>query len=223
MFDAQGNVVYDKNGNPLRMVYNYGGVNYEFDGGDAIYEDINHDGQIDELDIVYLGTSNPKVNGGFGVDFTYGQWQLKTSFNFRIGNKIINMARMNAEGMTTNKNQCASVNHRWRKNGQETQIPRAMAGGVTATYNSLMSDRYVEPGDFLRFQYFQIAYSVAPEKLKKIGFSSLRISASGNNLIFWSKYSGVDPEHSASGYSPAIDRSQTPRSRSFTFSLNFGF
>ena len=223
VFDANGNVVYDKSGNPLRMMFNYGGVNYEFDGGDAIYEDINHDGQIDELDIVYLGTSNPKVNGGFGVDFVYGQWQLKTSFNFRIGNKIINLARMYAEGMSTNKNQSAAVNHRWRKNGQDTQIPRAMASAVTATYNSLMSDRYVEPGDFLRFQYFQLSYNFKPEKLKRYGLSSLRLSASGNNLIFWTKYSGVDPEHSSSGMNPCVDNSQTPRSRSFTFSLNFGF
>ncbi len=223
VFDANGNVVYDKSGNPLHMVYNYGGVNYEFDGGDAIYEDINHDGQIDELDIVYLGTSNPKVNGGFGVDFVYGQWQLKTSFNFRIGNKIINMARMRAEAMRGNNNQSAAVNHRWRKNGQETTIPRAMNSSVVNTYNSLMSDRFVEPGDFLRFQYFQLSYNVKPEKLKKVGLSSLRISASGNNLIFWTKYSGVDPEHSQSGLNPCVDDSQTPRSRSFTFSLNFGF
>lgn len=223
VFDANGNVVYDKNGNPLPMYFNYGGKSYQFDGGDAIYEDINHDGNIDELDVVYLGSSNPKLNGGFGVDFRYGRWELKTSFNFRVGNKIINLARLNAESMTSNINQSAAVNHRWRKNGQETTIPHAMNSNVKATYNSLVSDRYVEPGDFLRFQYFQIAYSVAPEKLKKIGFSSMRISASGNNLIFWSKYSGVDPEHSAGGYSPAIDNSQTPRSRSFTFSLNFGF
>jgi len=223
VFDANGNVVYDKNGNPLRMTFNYGGINYEFDGGDAIYEDINHDGNIDELDIVYLGTSNPKVNGGFGIDFSYGRWTLKTSFNFRLGNKIINLARLNAESMVSNKNQSAAVNHRWRKNGQETTIPRAMSSSVTTTYNSLVSDRYVEPGDFLRFQYFQLSYSVDPAKLKKIGLSSLRIAASGNNLIFWSKYSGVDPEHSASGFSPCTDSSQTPRSRSFTFSLNFGF
>ncbi len=223
VFDANGNVVYDKNGNPLPMYFNYGGKNYQFDGGDAIYEDINHDGNIDELDVVYLGTSNPKFNGGFGVNFKYGRWELKTSFNFRVGNKIINLARLNAESMTSNKNQCASVSHRWRKNGQETTIPHAMSSSVKTTYNSLISDRFVEPGDFLRFQYFQLSYSVAPEKLKKIGMSSLRIAASGNNLIFWTKYSGVDPEHSASGYSPAIDSSQTPRSRSFTFSLNFGF
>lgn len=223
VFDANGNVVYDKNGNPLPMYFNYGEKNYQFQGGDAIYEDINHDGNIDELDIVYLGSSNPKVNGGFGVDFNYGRWQLKTSFNFRLGNKIINLARLNAESMISNKNQSAAVNHRWRKNGQETTMPRAMSENVTATYNSLISDRFVEPGDFLRFQYFQLSYSVNPEKLKKIGFSSLRIAASGNNLIFWSKYSGVDPEKSASGMNPAIDNSQTPRSRSFTFSLNFGF
>lgn len=223
VFDANGNVVYDKNGNPLPMYFNYGGKNYQFGGGDAIYEDINHDGNIDELDIVYLGTSNPKINGGFGIEFKYDRWELKTSFNFRLGNKIINLARLNAESMVSNKNQNASVAHRWRKNGQSTEMPRAMSSNVTATFNSLVSDRYVEPGDFLRFQYFQLSYSVPAEKLKKIGMSSLRISASGNNLIFWSKYSGVDPEHSASGMSPCIDNSQTPRSRSFTFSLNFGF
>ena len=223
VFDADGNVVYDKNGNPLPMYFNYGGKNYQFQGGDAMYEDINHDGNIDELDIVYLGTSNPKLNGGFGLEFKYDRWTLKTNFNFRVGNKIINLARLNAESMVSNKNQSQAVSHRWRKNGQVTTIPRAVSSNVTATYNSLVSDRYVEPGDFLRFQYLQLTYSVKPEKLKRIGLSSLNISASGNNLIFWSRYSGVDPEHSCSGMNPCVDYSQTPRSRSFTFSLNFGF
>ena len=222
-FDANGNVIYDKNNNPLPMYFNYGGVNYQFQGGDVMYEDINHDGQIDELDIVYLGGSNPKINGGFGIDFYWGNWQLKTQFNFRIGNKILNLARMYAEDMRTNKNQCVSVNHRWRKNGQVRDIPRAMNSQVGESYNALISDRYVESGDFLRFNYFQLSYNVPAKKLKKYGLSSLRFSASGNNLIFFTKYSGVDPEHSASGFNPCYDDSQTPRSRSFTISVNFGF
>jgi hypothetical protein len=196
---------------------------YEFKGGDAIYEDINHDGQINELDIVYLGSSNPDINGGFGVDFNYGRWTLKSSFNFRMGNKIINMARMQAEDMRTNRNQSAAVNWRWRKNGDITQIPRAMNKDAGTSYNSLASDRYVEPGDFLRLNYIQLAYSFDPKKLKQYGFNNLRLSVSGNNLIFWSKYSGVDPEHSQSGYGPAMDSSQTPRSRSFTLSLSAEF
>ncbi|MBP3227268.1 MAG: SusC/RagA family TonB-linked outer membrane protein [Bacteroidaceae bacterium] len=224
-YDAQGNVIYDKNGNPLPMYFNYGGVNYQFQGGDVMYEDINHDGQIDDLDIVYLGGSNPKITGGFGIDLTYGQWQLKTTFNFRLGNKILNMAKMYAENMRTNKNQMASVNWRWRKNGDVRDIPRAMRqyNSYSVSFNSLVSDRYVEKGDFLRFNYFQLSYSVPAAKLKRFGLNNLRISASGNNLIFWTRYSGVDPEHNQSGFSPTVDSSSTPRSRSFTFSLTFGF
>lgn len=221
--DAQGNVIYDKAGNPLQMFFDYGGTNYAFGGGDVCYEDVNHDGQINELDICYLGTSNPLLNGGFGIDFTYGRWTLKTSFVFRVGNKIINMAKMYAEDMRTNKNQMASVAWRWRKNGDITTIPRAKNAAAGESYNDLINDSYVEPGDFLRFQYFQLRYSVDPKKLKKIGFSSLSISASGNNLFTFTKYSGVDPERNQSGYAPCQDNSQTPRSKSFTFSLNFGF
>lgn len=221
--DASGNVIYDKAGNPLPMYFNYGGTNYRFDGGDVIYEDINHDGQINELDIVYLGSSNPKVNGGFGIDFRYGRWSLKTNFNFRVGNKIINMARMVAEDMRSNNNQMASVNWRWRKNGDVTEIPRAKNAAAGESFNALASDRFVEAADFLRFQYLQLGYSVDAKKLKSIGLSNLTINFSANNLFLWTKYSGVEPEHGSGGYNPAIDNQQTPNSRSFTFSLNFGF
>lgn len=223
--DASGNVIYDKSGNPLPMIYNYGGINYQFSGGDVVYEDINHDGQINELDIQYLGSSNPKFNGGFGVDLNYGRWSLKTNFNFRVGNKIINQARMNAENMRSNKNQSAAVNWRWRKNGQVTEIPRAMSTKVRdgASYNALVSDRYVESGDYLRFQYLQLGYSMDPKLIKKAGFSSVRFTASVNNLFVWSKYTGTDPDHSQSGYSPCVDNNQTPRSKSFTAGVTFGF
>ncbi len=223
--DANGNIIFDAKGNPLRMYYNYGGTNYMFAGGDAIYEDINHDGQINELDIVYLGNSNPTFNGGFGFDLMYGRWTLKTSFNIRAGAKIINMARMKAEDMRSNKNQSAAVSWRWRKNGDITEIPRAMNVNAGPSYNSLASDRYVEDCDFMRLQYMQLSYSFDNKVLKRLGMGlkSLSFSASANNLFFFSKYSGVDPEHSASGYSAAYDNSQTPRSRSITFSLNFSF
>jgi len=221
--DEKGNIIFDASGNPLRMYYNYGGINYQFSGGDAIYEDINHDGQINELDIVYLGNSNPTFTGGFGIDFTYGRWTLKTSFNIRTGAKIINMARMYAEDMRTNKNQSTAVNWRWRKNGDITEIPRAMNTNAGSSYNALASSRYVEPGDFIRLQYLQLTYNFDPKNLRRLGIKGLNLAASANNLFFLTKYSGVDPEHSSSGYSPAKDSSQTPRSRSVTFSLNIQF
>ena len=222
--DANGNVLFDAKGNPLHMYFDYGGNNYEFQGGDAIYEDINHDGQINELDIVYLGNSNPKFNGGFGFNFTYDAWTLKLSFNYRIGNKIVNSARLSNESMRGNTNQSQAVAWRWRKNGDDTEIPRAMNSSLgVSSFNSLGSDRFVEKGDFLRLQYAQLNYNVPAKAIKKLGLQTLRLSLSANNLFCWTKYTGVDPEVSYGSWGVCYDNSKTPRAKSFTFSINLGF
>jgi TonB-linked SusC/RagA family outer membrane protein len=224
--NADGTVLMDNQGHPQRLVYNYVSNNgsasttYTYQGGDAIYEDVNHDGQINALDIVYLGNSLPKVNGGFNLTFKYGQWSLKTRFMYRFGNKVVNFARMNLERMYDTNNQCATVNYRWRKDGDVTPIPRAM---YNSAYNYQGSDRFVENGGFVRFQNLQLAYNFTKKQIKSLGLNQLQIYGSLNNLFLWTKYSGVDPEVSPKGYGVASDNSQTPRSKQFTVTLNIGF
>lgn len=223
---ADGKVIMQSNGMPQRMVYNYndGAATYQFQGGDAIYEDINHDGQINSLDIVYLGNSMPKMNGGFNLTFNYGDWSLKARFMYRWGNKIQNLARMNLESMSGAYNQCSTVNWRWRKDGDVTMIPRAMyVYNDNSAYNYQGSDRFVEDGSFLRFQNLQISYNFPKKKLKNWGINLLQIYASMNNLFCWTKYSGVDPEITPGAWGIATDKSQTPRSKSFTATINIGF
>ncbi len=224
-YDADGNMLTDAKGIPLPMYYCYNESNRkQFQGGDAIYEDINHDGQIDRYDMVYLGNSNPKCNGGFGFTLYYGRFSLNTGFNFRMGNKIINLARANYESMRSNTNQSFATTWRWRKNGDETVIPRALTNvnGFTS-FNSLPSDRYVENGNYLRLQYVQLRYEFNPQKLKKYGIRQLTLSASANNVWCWSKYTGVDPDVSPQGFSVCTDNSRTPRTKSFTCSANLSF
>ena len=220
---GDGKVLMDNTtGEPQRMVYDYsdGSARYSFQGGDAKYEDINHDGQINALDVVYLGNSLPKVNGGFNFTLRYGSWSVKARFMYRFGNKVVNLARMNLESMYGTNNQSATVNYRWRKDGDVTPMPRAM---YNAGWNFQSSDRYVEDGGFVRFQNLQIAYNFDRKIIKKWGLSNLQAYASINNLYVWTKYSGTDPEVSARGYSPAFDTARTPRSKQFTLTLNVGF
>ena len=224
--NADGSLIVDGMGNPVRMMFNYtndtSGRNYRFNGGDAIYEDINHDGQINALDIVYLGSSLPKLTGGFGFSFTYGDWRLNTQFTYRVGNKIINLARMDAEAMRNNDNQSQAVNYRWRKEGDVTSIPRAMYGDQS-NYNTLVSDRFVESGTYLRMGYAQLNYSIKKKYLKWIGLNRINLYLSANNPFVLTKYSGVDPDISQGGYGPAIDGAQTPRSRSYTLGITVDF
>lgn len=59
MNDLKGNPIVMKNGSYLCYP------------GDAMYEDINHDGVINKYDIVYLGNTQPLVTGGGGVTVKY--------------------------------------------------------------------------------------------------------------------------------------------------------
>ena len=195
-----------------------------FQAGDAIYEDVNHDGNINQLDVVYLGNSLPKLTGGFGLKFNYGDWALNAQFNYRVDYDIVNLARLNMESMSSNNNQSQAVNYRWRKEGDITSIPRALsASGNFANYNTMISDRFVEDGTFLRLNYLQISYNMPQKMVKKIGLSGLRFYLSGNNLFCLTKYSGVDPELGYGGYSVTQDNAQTPRAKSYTFGVTVDF
>ena len=218
--DEEGKVIMTNTGVPKHLTYYYGDTEYEFKGGDAIYEDVNHDGTVNELDIKYLGNSLPKMQGGFSFTLQYGNWKLVSRFNFRWGNKIINTARMGLESMYGTQNQCSSVTYRWRKDGDVTVIPRALYG---TGYNYQVSSRFVEDGSFLRFNNLQLSYSVPKKTIKKLGLNTLSAYVTMNNLFCWTKYTGIDPEIASGTYTPASDGATTPRSKSITASLNFGF
>ena len=187
-----------------------------------MYEDVNHDGNINALDIVYLGSSLPKLTGGFGFNLKYAKWRLNTQFTYRVGNKILNLARLDAEAMIGNNNQSKAVNHRWRKEGDSTSIPRAMYG-ATSNYNTLISDRFVEDGSFLRLNYIQLSYELNKEWVKALGLRSIRCYMSANNLFCLTRYLGVDPEVGYGGYGVASDGGQTPRAKSYTLGITVDF
>ena len=222
--NANGDVIYNASGTPKYMYFDYDGARYQFVGGDAIYEDVNNDGQINELDIVYLGSSLPKLTGGFGFKFNYEEWALNLQFNYRYGNKVINYARMNIENMATTSNQSQAVNWRWHNEGDIAELPRAVTTATGySTYNYLGSDRFVEDASFLRLNYAQLSYNFKAANLKRAGISSLRLNLTLNNLFCITKYSGADPEVSQAGFAPAGDTSRTPRSRSFTLGATIQF
>ena len=222
--DANGNVIKDRNGYTTPMVYCYNNddqtVVYEFKGGDAIYEDINHDGNINELDIVFLGSTLPKVTGGWGFKLQYGRWSWNNQFNFRIGHKIVNQARRDIENMYGNNNQSTAVNWRWRAEGDVAPIPRAL---YHEGYNYLPSDRFLEKGSYMRFNFSQISYSFDPKLIKNWGLSQLSLYLSARNLFCLTGYSGADPEVGIGGYGPVTDRANTPNSRVYQFGVTVQF
>ncbi len=71
---------------------------------------------------------------------------------------------MDAESMHNNNNQAASVNWRWRTEGQLAEIPRAL---YNKGFNYLGSDRFVEDASFMRLNYLSLGYSLDPKLLRE--------------------------------------------------------
>lgn len=222
--DANGNVIVRPNGEQVYMRFNYPSVDYTFQPGDAMYEDLNHDGTIDYRDIVYLGNSNPSVTGGFGLNLGYGgQWKLSTFFNFRTGYQIINGTEMNSTNMYGYDNQSTAVLRRWRKEGDVTDIPRAL---YQSGYNWLGSSRYVEDGSFLRFRTVTLRYIFKKSFLDRVNIKNLSSYITAENILTFTKYTGQDPEVSVRGSDPfrvATDNSMTPPVKLFTLGLTASF
>lgn len=221
--DANGNVILGPNKQDVFMRFNYPNTDYVFQPGDAIYEDINKDGNIDSRDVVYLGNSNPKLAGGFGSNVSFNnQLKLMLFFTYRLDFDIVNGTDMNTTNMYGWNNQSTAVLSRWRNPGDVTNMPRAVYG---AGYNWLGSDRYVEDASFVRLRSVTLSYNLGQNLLKKLKLDEIRVYVTADNLYTFSKYRGQDPEVSmkSGAFGIAIDDAATPPTKRFSFGLSTRF
>ena len=221
--DAKGAPIVGPNGQIIYMRFNYPSTDYIFQPGDAMYEDINNDGNINYMDVVYLGNSNPKLSGGFGPSVTWKNLRITTFFSFRWGYNVINGTKMNTTNMFLFDNQNTSVLSRWRKEGDVTDVPRALINGG---FNWLGSDRYVEDASYVRFRTITARYTFNKKVLSKLKFRSLSGFVTAENLFTFTNYLGQDPEVSFRGSDPfrvSYDYSMTPPAKTITFGLVAGF
>jgi hypothetical protein len=223
--DAKGNVVYDLDGvNPRKMrILSETGDTLK--GGDAIYEDFNNDGIINDQDRVLIGNANPDFFGGFSNEFRYKSFGFKFFIQFQYGNDVVNGMRYNLERMMNQDNQAITTMKRWRKQGDVTDMPRALNNDQR---NSQGSTRWIEDGSYARLKFVTLTYTVPRAWVQRIKLKGIDAFLTANDLYALTKYKGADPEISISsfGSNPAligIDRGLTPRSRGFTLGINARF
>lgn len=92
---------------------------------------------------------------------------------------------------------------------------------------TVLTDKFVEDGSFLRMSAINIGYSLSPKWISKAHITNARIFFTASNLFCITKYSGADPEvDTRSGANPlavGVDFSAFPKSRSFNFGLSLSF
>lgn len=213
-------------GSPLYSFYAHKQLGVNPANGDVIFQDVNGDGLLSDADLQIVGNAWPDFFGGFGNEFTYGDFDLNVFFNYSIGNKIWNNTRYRMGHGGSRNGVFAQLDEqlqRWQQAGDITEVPRMTAKGNNA---SIISDRFLEDGSYARLKTLSIGYKLPKVFLAKYHISNVRVYVAATNLITITKYKGVDPEvntmgdnQNVMGYDQAI--ASQPRTFQAGFNLSF--
>lgn len=194
----------------------YAGVNPA--NGDALW--YTKEGELtteyNESDKVMVGKNYiAPWQGGFGTTLSWKGFSLNAQFSWVADRWMFNNDRFFEEsnGLYTVYNQSRRLLYdRWKKPGDVTDIPRY---GITPQ----MDSRFLEDASFLRLKNLTLGYAVPQNWLEKTHFfDSARIYVQGQNLLTFTKFSGIDPESSSNIYA-----AQYPMSRQFTLGIELSF
>jgi TonB-linked SusC/RagA family outer membrane protein len=183
---------------------------------------------------VPVGKILPDYVGGLTNTFTYKGFELNTLFTFAIGGNLYDASAKRQLGIVTDWNIRTDIANRWRKPGDIADFPRltlnpATYAGLSSEwqYNSTM---FLYDATFVRLREVTLSYNVPAAFTKKLRLQSLKLFATGMNLLTFSKYPGGDPEIARDfenpqdrNMSPNVTYLTTPQQKSLTFGLSTSF
>lgn len=222
---GRGEASLVREGEPLGTLfgYIYGGVDPTT--GNAFYIDNEGNSTFTPSpdDRTIIGDANPDFYYGFTNTLSYKNFELFVFMQGSQGNDLLNVTRIETEGMIDPKNQSTAVLDRWRSPGDVTNIPRSSFGNSD---NSRVSTRFVEDASYLRFKAITLSYNMPEKILDFLDVTAFKIYATGENIFTITNYSGFDPEVNAFGGSntvQGIDFGTYPQTRNLIFGLNLTF
>jgi hypothetical protein len=188
--------------------------------GYAKYIDHNHDGTLNQEDLVYQGSADPWLYGGLQNTFYIFGLKVGVYFAYSLGGKIYNFSELYMAGSTMT-NQYRYMLNSWHPvRNPESNLPRAGSADV-----SLPSDFMIYDASYLRFKTLSLSYTFDLQKRIK-WLRDITLTLVGDNLYLWKNYNGFDPDVSSEGSSSTLRRADIgayPKSRTVTFSVQIRY
>ncbi len=192
-------------------------VSYQDADGYSKYADVNHDGILDNNDLLYQGSSDPIVFGGLQNTFNIGQFSIGVYFTYSIGGYIYNLSEFNLGSAIANTNKYRYMIDCWHPiRNPEGNLPGAYM------QDSYRSDRYIHDASYLRLKNLSVSYTL--DLSKKVKWArDITFAAYVDNLFLLTKYNGYDPDISSSSSVRRLDNAAYPNPRTYMFSIKFRY
>lgn len=142
---------------------------------------------------VVVGAYTPKFYGGFTTNLIWKSFDMNALFGYSVGGLIYNYSRQeyDSDGAYSDRNQMRLMDgwSRWAKPGDNATHP--IASYNNPSNSNKVSSRYLEDGSYFKLRSLSLGYNLS---FPQYHISNARIYLSGENLLVFTKYSGVDPE-----------------------------
>lgn len=188
--------------------------------GDIRYEDVNDDGQINNDDRKIVGNPWPKFEIGLNGQVSYKNFDFSFAGFGSFGQDVFNGAASWMGGFSDNTNHISGYKG-WTAADPNTNNPRVIYADNRNARGD--QDRWIEKGSYFKIRQMTLGYTFDMIQVKKV-FDNLRVSVTGQNLITFTKYTGLDPEFKSPDiFVKGQDDASYPSPKSIVFSLSFQF
>ena len=175
----------------------------------------------------YIGSTEPKVSGGFMNTFKYKRVTLGINCIFNFGMYVQTTPTYDPTNYDRGLNSNRDILNRWTPDHTNTTLPKLMTenDGRTGEYLRYKEqnlfrelDIWVKKQNYFRFESIRLGYELPEKWLKPVGIKSASVSLEGRNLwVIASNYQNyLDPETMGNPYAAPI-----PKSSIFGLNVNF--
>lgn len=212
-----------REGKPLSVFYGYQVSGYDENGAFTYKDNDGVDG-ITENDKTFIGDPNPDFIYGLTSNMSWKNFSLSMFFQGSQGNDIYSFSMMcqtldYGYGLNTLRE---VLNSHWTP-----ETPNAKYPYISKSTSTLMSDRFVYDGSYVKLKNIELAYNLPVKRFGLKWLQKGQIYVSGQNLLTITKYPWWDPEVNSSGgdasVNQGIDLYTYPTTKGFTFGARLTF
>lgn len=186
--------------------------------GDVKYKDLNGDFKIDEKDRAAIGKpSYPLYTANLNAGFSYKGFDFSMTWvgTFETSRLLSSTYRIPFGESNNSSIMKYMIDEAWTpEKGNSAKAPALTFKNKSHNYYD--SDLWLRDASYIRLKNIELGYSFPQKVVKPANLSSLRVYASGYNLLTFDKLKIADPEAATSG-------SVYPLMKIINVGVKFGF
>lgn len=176
------------------------------------FKGIENGVEIIDPEMKVIGSAQPDFTFGITNSLSYKRFSLGFNFRGSVGNDVYNLTANNL-GYLSNL-------------PGRNVFKEAVTSGVLRSQPKQYSSRWIEDGSFVRLDNVTLGYDLDLKNVPSI--SNARLFITGQNLLLFTKYSGLDPEVnsdvSGTGVAPiGVDYLAYPKAKTVSIGLSVSF